>query len=200
MAERSIVAVDIDSVLADSLPYERRFIMGLTGVVIDPIDYSRPDEYWGYAERVWDDCGVDVPAALNRLDRIMTTDQSGIQPIPGAVEAVVALAGHYDVVAVSSRPPRWMGTTRTWLTHHFDGAIVDLRLAGRKDTNSKGEECLEVGAKHLIDDFQGHCLSALDAEVDASLFGNYPWHGSAPSHLRRLADWSAVLKHFAETA
>ena len=63
---------------------------------------------------------------------------------------------------------------------------------------TKGELCQELNVSWLIDDNPEHCLSAVDAGVEAILFGEYGWHHEAPMHLTRCKDWPSVVDYFNE--
>ena len=125
-------------------------------------------------------------------------DQSNILPIDGAPQAVFKLANSYTLVAVSSRELFMERETRKWLSKNFKNMFQTLLLVGhiKNAKQTKGEACVELGARWLIDDNIDHCKSAAQKGVTPVLFGDYGWHDEFDGSMDYCKDWTAVLEYF----
>ncbi len=199
---REIIAVDIDDVLTDSVESLRPQILQLTGLNIDASTYHRsPGEYGKVYEATWERLGLGI--AYQDLPSNMARDQSHMVPMKGAVEGLRRLGKENDLIVVTARNPVWRGATISWLERNFGEDVfrevffIKEPQMGKAELYTKGDICIEQGAKYLIDDCQEFCLSAVELGVKAILFGEYAWHqGALPDDIKRCKDWQEVAEYF----
>jgi len=196
---KKILAIDIDDVLSDSTDALRRVVNDLLSISLSSEDYrSIEADYWGYYEAVWEKFGAADRFSFDAVEAQMVHDQSHVQPIAGAVDAVAMLADEYEVVLVTSRNPRWKTETKRWVDMHFKSLTSELYFVHElSDDKTKGYLCSDLGVSALIDDNPEHCMSAIDVGVDAVLFGEYGWSYSAPKELAKCSGWSEIKDHLA---
>ncbi len=196
---KSIIAIDIDDVIADSTESYRLEVNKALGVNLTSEDYKVPHNfYWGYYERVWEMHGLGGKVPVKQLDIAMAIDQSHMPLLPGASFAIGELSKQFELVVITARDINWERATLKWLKSHFGEAISSVHFAGHSRSGAnktKGQLCAELGARWLIDDNPEHCLTAIDAGLGAILFGERGWHHQAPAHLIRCKDWPAVLEY-----
>jgi 5'(3')-deoxyribonucleotidase len=196
---KSIIAVDVDDVLADSTDALRRVVNERLSTNLSPEDYRVKGDYWQYYETVWQKNGLTDRISLDDLEPMMIENQSHVEPHESAIDVLQELSKGYHLIVVTSRPPSWRRATEKWLEVHFPGIFGQIfftRQSDDVDHETKGELCKEYGAKWLIDDNVEHAQSAADQGIDVVLFGNYGWHHKAPTHFHRCKNWTEVLEFF----
>ena len=193
----TLIAIDIDDVVADTIGRVREWANIKTGKKLEAHHYHTDDEYWKYYDTIWMRHGVADQLVFEDFMAELDVDQSQIETNVGAKEAIEKLQQKYEIVFITSRPPSMKEATRKWLDKNID-ASIPLYLAANPLANqtakSKGELCIELGAGLLIDDNINNCQSALDSGVEAILFGNYGWSSGAPVTMNRCMDWAAVME------
>jgi len=198
-ANRTIIAVDIDDVLANSTDAIRVFVNQRRGIDLTEEHWRIEGEYWGYYEGVFRQHGVDPTGLLDDFHNGLHIDQSSIRPIDNSVESIKKLDKKYNLIPVTSRPEAMKEETLRWLNLHFNKIFsTDPIFIGFKTDakRSKGEACAAIGASYLIDDNVEHCESALEHDVQAVLFGDYGWHQKLPEKVVRCKNWQEVLEYF----
>lgn len=196
---RSIVAVDIDDVLAAEAEYI--------------IDYS--NRHWGYNLTI-DDYREDWlfwqldyadPEFEKRATELHQPDAlRAYRVIPGAYDVLEKLKNNHDLIAVTSRRKNIEEATRSWLDEYFSGIFSDVIFTGFYDDPtregrhllSKGDLLSELGVKYLIDDQPKHCSGAASYGIDAVMFGDYAENRAVdvPDRVTRCHDWHAVAEYF----
>jgi 5'(3')-deoxyribonucleotidase len=192
---KSIIALDIDDVLSDSMEAVRLEVNERLGIDLQTEHYSIPGDYWGYYEKVWAQHKLVID--FEELDEKLV--KARYLPMLGAKETLQELTQRYQLIAITSRKEEWKTFTLDWLEKYFPGVIDSVTFAGNKEhdvVRTKGEVCAELGAKWLIDDNVGHCLDAREHDVTPVLFGNYGWQHAAPGDIARCKNWAAVLEYF----
>jgi uncharacterized HAD superfamily protein len=194
---RPIIALDIDDVLSR------------TAETI--IEYG--NEHWDYGhtledfnERVAAMWQVDQDEAERRWAQYMTSgNMERYDVIADAKEVLAKLQKHYRIIAVTSRRESLMGITREWINSNYTGLIESVVSSkiygeGRADAHqlTKAAVLQEMDAAYLIDDQPKHCLGAAEVNVQAVLFGDYPWNRALelPASVSRCKDWQAVWEYF----
>lgn len=198
--KKPIIAVDIDDVIAESTEAFRKKVNVHAGIDLKSEDYKVEGPYWGYYDQVWRAHGVEGRIDREQIFLEMHENQSHIPLMPGAAYAVGRLQERFEVVLVTARDIEWGEATKEWLRKQlgFDAPRVYFSEVhkGVNGAKTKGEICLEIGARWMIDDNPGHCQTVLDHGVTAILFGEYGWHTDVPSGTVRCKDWQAVLEYF----
>lgn len=195
-SSRHLIAIDIDDTIADSTESLRLLVNKRLNVDLGPEAYQIKEDYWGYYERVWEANDIGGKVSLADFAEEMVEDQSHVPLLPSAQFAITQLAKEYDIVLITSRDQSWEDATRRWLDANLGDNVADVYfVTSHTDSQAltKGQLCRHLGAVMLIDDNIEHCQSALDEGVEAILFGAYGWHHTAPDHMTRCQDWSAVL-------
>jgi 5'(3')-deoxyribonucleotidase len=203
MANKPIIAIDIDEVLAE---FAKDFVV-----------YS--NERWG-TNLSLDNYHQDW-AKMWELDFASTQARSAeyfgdgrarqYEHVVGTQEALLKLKEHYDLIVVTARPSQTKDDTLPWIQERFPGIFNEDKIyfAGfwdKIDQHSikltKGKLAKELGAKYLIDDQLTHCLGADQEGVQALLFGEYSWNKSddLPATVVRVKNWAEVLEYFNERA
>lgn len=195
-AQRPLIAIDIDDVIADTNGASRIWIEANAGVPVDYEHYETHTDYWDYYNRVIATHG-DSPVRFEHFLEELVRDQSHVPLLAGAEFAMRQLMKRYDIVLITARDPSLETATRQWIDTHL-GPEVPLYLSNNPLVGgvkkSKGELCRELGAAVLIDDNADNCRSALDHGVAAILFGSYAWQVNIPDTAVRAKDWPAVLE------
>lgn len=196
---KTVIAVDVDDVLADENTAIREFMNRQYGYRHTAKDYDIVAPYWGYWEKIW---AVDEAEGA-RMHQLYV--DSGVKSshlvIPGAVEAIAGLKQSYDLVIITSRKEQLIEDTKGWLEQHFPATFSSVEFVAswtgdHKATKAKVAKSL--GAKYLIDDSAEHCRSAQQSGVQALLFGGYGWNRSEkmPEGVIRVANWQEVREYF----
>lgn len=197
--KKSIIAVDIDDTICQSLEAFRIRTNEFTGANLKPEDYRITGEYWGFYERVWDQHGLTGETTVQEVYEDLHTNQSLVPLLPGAELAINQLSKDFDIVLLTARDYKWEAATKMWLIEQFGQEAPEVYFSqGHRDTSSKnkGQICKELGAKWLIDDNVEHCITAIDEGIIAILYGEYGWQVDAPKALVKCRDWQAVLEYF----
>jgi uncharacterized HAD superfamily protein len=202
MANKPIIAIDIDDVLAEgtnSLIESANYRYGLS---LTQQDYHTVGgDFSGYYERVWQAHGVDGLVKYDDLAAEMALDQSHVPLLAGAEFALQQLAKRFHIVFITARPEAWESATRKWFKQHLAKDDIELYFAGshhHKMALNKGQQAKQLGATLLIDDNVTNCQTAIDEGVDVILFGNYGWQRQVPPGMTHCKDWPAVLDYLDE--
>jgi len=195
---KSVLAVDIDEVLAGFIPtlthwYNLRHDKSL-----------HPADYFSYEfHLVWqctlDECG-------DEMMKFFESDAffNDIKPINNALEALKDLNNDYDLHIITARQHIVEEATLKWLETYYPNIFpkekVHFGNHYSKDGKSrkKSEICKEINAVALIDDSLKYARDLAANKIPCILFGNYGWNsGKLLSHevpyVRRSYDWE-VLK------
>lgn len=193
---RTIIAIDIDDVLADSTESLRLSVNSKHGVDLTKQHYRIPGPHKKYYERVWEANGIGDKAVYDDFDAEMILDQSHVAIVDGADAAIKRLKEKYDVILITARPDSWGKATRGWFKKNFGGDIELYFSQGyfNETGKTKGQLCKEFGAEWLIDDVPDNCQTALDEGVGAILFGEYGWHENIPDNLVQCKTWDEAVE------
>ncbi len=196
MSGKEVLALDIDDVAVKHVETFIRWSNETWGTNLTNADYS---EAW---HELWD---TDMEETEARKKIFFTDDIVGkLEVIEGATEGITALAGIKKIIGVTSRRESLRTVTEQALELIAPGAVNNVIFAtyfvdGVKHTRSKAEICIELDAKHLIDDQLKHCAAVAKVGVDAVLFGDYVWMKTMhelPEGVVRARDWPETLHHF----
>jgi len=187
------IAVDIDEVLADFANPFDDFIQKKYGLKMDRHKWN--SELWWQA---WG--GTKTTAVAKIFEFVKSRDFDELPVVPGAVEGVKRLKdmGH-ELVVITGRAADWMGRTKRWLDHNFNGCFTRVESTDFHMINSghktKGQLAKEFGCDILIDDFPHYAEEAIKNGVKVLLFDtgfnhNYPEHDD----IHRVKDWKEVVK------
>jgi 5'(3')-deoxyribonucleotidase len=198
--KKSVIAVDIDDVLADSAQ--------------DFIDWSNKkyntkltiEDYHEHWAKIWQ---VDNDETERRaIEYHCSGSLMKYKHNPYARKVLEKLRKNFKLIIVTSRPAHMKEDTRTWIHNFYPNLFsdIDISFAGmwdRINDNSrkctKGELSRELGADYIIDDQIKHCKAAAKFGIKALLFGDYSWNltgNKLPRGITRVKDWNEVERYF----
>ena len=182
-----IIAIDLDDVLAKSLPsfidfHNRNY---KTNLKID--DFKK----FFLAEII----------ALSReeeMKRVELFDESRdfdeIPPMEGAQEAVSKLGKTHELVIVTSRPQKQERRTLDWVKKNFPEIrkVLFIRQEYSGHSKTKAEVCTEIGAEVLIEDKPDYAEQCVEKGIKVLLF-DYPYNRSTEhKNITRVKSWKEV--------
>ncbi len=126
------------------------------------------------------------------LDFYQTPEHTECLPIPGAVDAMIALSQSHELVIVTSKPANLESMTRTWVEKHFPNMFQDIYFTSAFVTPEhkqvkKSELCQELGIDIFID------VATICEQV--FLFDR-PWNRepvTLPSNITRAYSWQEIV-------
>ena len=198
-ANREIIAVDIDEVLAPHFQdlmtwYNQTYGASLTLANNHPADNDF--EPWGTQ---------DMLSARRRVHKFFETAEfKSTQPFKESIKVLKKLGNTRNLVVVTSRDNMLEEMTHDWLNQHFNkifsGVHFTARYSVEGKARSKADVCTEIGAKYLIDDSLEQALETAAKGIKVLLFGDYPWNQSdnLPRNVVRANGWREVLEYFDE--
>lgn len=191
------VGIDIDGVLADSVPSFLTLLNLMFGKQWTPADITtyRFEDALGIGEK-------DAEHFWKLFAR--QGGWSKIRPIKGAVEFTTRLAKSHAIILVTGRPRHYVEIeTKAWLRQHkivYDELIfVDSGQDKLQASRGAGQR-LDV----LIEDSYEYGKPLADAGIPVLLI-DYPWNRTVPphAHIRRiksLADAPKIIQELEQQA
>lgn len=188
------IGIDLDDVLADSLPHYLRAFNRRFGLQID-----LPEAAWRMFHRYPQISRQEMHEFFAEL--IEAGFFSRRLLLPGAGEAVERLArdGH-RLFIVTGRAPQDEAVTRAWLNRmglarHFSALVhKGIEQVGRY----KSEVASELRLDLFIEDELAVAVAVAEAAIPVLLY-NHPWNqGALPSNVRRVRSWTEVLVQIAQ--
>lgn len=189
---KPILAIDIDEVLFPFTENLAIFHNERYGTSLTTHDFST-----FYLEQVWGGTAADAFRKVSEFQQTGAITRLG--PIPGAVEGIKALKGHYKLVIVTSRQSTIQKETGSWLERHFPETFAGVHFANYWDPElpkvSKADVCGAIGAEILIEDHLDYARVCAGRGIRVLLFGDYPWNqaDSLPKGIERIEDWDGIL-------
>ena len=144
-----IVAIDYDGTIADTNLVKVEWVKAHLGLDLSRWQCSRTS------------CVPLIGIAdYERMIAVVYERDSTLQaqPLPGALEAIRALAASVQVHIVTARPPRRIEFAREWLSLH--GILPHIAGIESSVGSSKGLICAQIGAQALVEDDERHLLRA----------------------------------------
>ena len=199
MHNKSIIAIDIDDVLAANAEGFVKFSNERWGTHLTVDDY---DEHWA---KVWQ---VEEEEVKRRAIELHESGTIGrYEKIPDADSILSKLHENHTIIAVTSRRIMVEPETRAWLDRHFTDIIDEVRFAGFYDDLEKTQQgrhatkadiIQQIGAGYFIDDQLKHCLAVAGNGTRVILFGNYSWNqiDTLPDGIVRCPTWFDVESYF----
>lgn len=188
------IGIDLDDVLADSLPHYLQAFSRRFGLTI------------GLANAAWQisDRFPQIPRqeAHEFFTELMEAGFFSSRPLlPGAKEGVDRLAqdGH-RLFIITGRAPRDEALTRSWLTQvgllsRFEAVIHRAREpVGRHKSGAASELRLDL----FIEDELAVATDVAKTAIQVLLY-DHPWNqGALPGNVRRVHSWTEALRRIAE--
>jgi uncharacterized HAD superfamily protein len=187
-----IIGIDIDDVLADSMPSLLVWYNSEHGThyVKDQVHHFQLEKTWGGTHKAAKNLIREQYFQSRMFDKIL--------PINGALEAVTTLSKNHELVAVTGRTPEINHKTRKWLDKYFPKLF--LKLYSNEDWANAGpfgpklNICKNNNVDLLIED-SIETASKCAAEGIKVLLFDQPWNQSddLPENLIRVKNWQDIL-------
>jgi hypothetical protein len=188
------IGIDLDDVLADSLPHYLRAFNRRFG-----LDVELADGAWRIADRF---PHIPRQEADDFFTELIDDGFFSSRPLfPGAKEAVETLAedGH-RLYIITGRSPQEEPITRRWLTHvevlsYFEAVMHRTREpVGHHKSSAASELRLDL----FIEDELAVALAVSETTIPVLLF-DQPWNqGSLPGNVHRIRSWHEALTQIAD--
>jgi 5'(3')-deoxyribonucleotidase len=197
---KQVIAIDVDDVLAISVPAWVEYSNKRWGTHLTADDYT---EDWA---KMWQ---IDQEEVQKRA--VEMREGALLKAFPKFVEAeeiLKKLATKYKLVVMTSRGEALRQDTLDWLKEHFGDIFTEVHHTGFYDGQhtdpfnmTKAALCKSVGVDYLIDDHPKHCFSVAEAGMKSLLFGNYSWNReytakNVPDGVVRVYNWQEVEAYF----
>ncbi|CAL5037276.1 unnamed protein product [Urochloa decumbens] len=197
VAAKMVVAVDVDEVLGS-------FLAALNKFIADRYSWNHTvSEYHVYEFfRIWN-CSRERANYL--VHEFFTTHyfQDGIQPIPGARDALQNLSSFCSLSIVTSRQDAIKSHTLEWIEKYYPGLFEQIHFGNHfaleGQSRPKSEICRSFGAQVLIDDNPRYAMECANDGMRVLLFdydNSYPWckTGVDESHplVTKVHNWEEV--------
>lgn len=196
--KKPVLAIDIDDVLTASNEGVRRYVNRTFGMNHTPADYAVTGEYRRYWDRIW---SADEEEGRKIYESYLASGETArLKPVDGALPAIRRLQTNYALVVVTARHIEQVEHTKDWLGRHAPNIFKRVEFLLERPDNeniTKAYILRELGAEYIIDDNADHCRHALDAGIQALLFGEYGWNRevTVPDGIVRVKNWSEVLEY-----
>jgi 5'(3')-deoxyribonucleotidase len=197
-ASKTVIAIDVDEVLASNAPEFVDFSNKRWGTNLNIDDYH---EHWGELWRIQDDQEIER--------RAVAYHHSGsigrLKPINKAKEVLQELSKSYSLYVLTSRRLIVEKETKDWLDSNFPDVFDRVEFAGIWDKvvkdrmkMTKTDRLKALGVEYFIDDQPRHCFAAAEAGIKTLLFGDYKWNHDLklPEGVTWVKNWQEVLEYF----
>lgn len=114
---------------------------------------------------------------------------TGLQPMPGAVEVISTLANQSTVTIITARP--LTNPVADWLDHFFpDDTCKNIQLVATGDHNDKTRYIKEHNLRFFIDDRVETCLQLAETDITPIVY-NQPWNIGKHT-LPNVSNWQDI--------
>jgi len=121
--------------------------------------------------------------------------KTGLQPMPGAVDVISALADTSPVTIITARP--LTNPVADWLDHFFpEKACKNIKLVATGDHNDKTRYIREHNLQFFVDDRVETCLQLAQTDITPIVY-NQPWNIGRHT-LQNVNNWQEISALFEE--
>lgn len=114
---------------------------------------------------------------------------TGLQPMPGAVEVISNLASQSTVTIITARP--LTNPVADWLDHFFpDETCNNIKLIATGDHNDKIRYIREHDLLYFVDDRVETCLQLAETDITPIVY-NQPWNIGRHT-LPNVSNWQDI--------
>jgi len=201
VAQKPIIAVDVDDVLAD---FVTEFCIFAKTHWDEDVIKENFTEDWTQIFRDNDMATITKRA----VEMFASADfYNQMKPLLGAKKVLQKLSRKFDLVPLTSRVSSLCELTDAWLRENYGEVFREIVFSGAYESDrdystrvylGKGEICREIGAEFLIDDQPKHANSFAKVGGKSLLFGDYSWNRDTAilPGVTRVADWGEVADYF----
>lgn len=174
MANKPVLAVDVDEVIAYFIPALAEFHNeAFGGTVLTAQSFHSYDFC-----HVW---GGTIEDSYVKMDGFYASSHFlNLKPIPHAFETLKKLQDDFELHVVTSRQFAIQDPTLKWVEQHFPNIFTEIHFGNHYSregkVRSKPEICRDIGAVLLIDDSLQYALHCYKADIPVLLFGEYAWN------------------------
>lgn len=189
-----IIVIDIDDVLADSIPVFRKFLAETYDIKTTDAEVARLP-YLGFMGGTKEEAAEKI-LAFNGSPYFFLN-----KPVPGAIEAISELSKDHTLKILTSRPLGIKEGTEDWLEKHFPSMFAEVHYNNANHTKEyvpgdgthKGELLHSMGADIFIDDILDY-VNGCPKDISAILLDR-PWNqGVLESNVTRARNWREILE------
>ena len=114
---------------------------------------------------------------------------TGLQPMPGAVEVISTLASQSTVTIITARP--LTNPVADWLDHFFPNETCkNIKLVATGDHNDKTRYIREHDLQYFVDDRVETCLQLAETDITPIVY-NQPWNIGRHT-LPNVSNWQDI--------
>lgn len=189
-----LIALDLDSVLADIVPsmfvfHNKHY--GTKNKLSDHMDYA--------LSKTW---GCSPEEVVERVYHFYKSPEfHKIKTVSGAEKAVDYLARKYELVIITSRPHITDKSTKLWLDKHFPGKINSIHHTNQfsragSPSRKKSQVCRQLGATVIIEDAIEYALDCHNENIKVYL-KEMPWNKDRrlPEGITKFSQWREIKKY-----
>jgi hypothetical protein len=173
---------DIDCVVADTMDAFIRLALDDYGIRIRPADITAFE-----VER----CLAVEPRIIEEIfARLLEAPlENGLRPMPGAIDALSALAAYAPLTFITARPLR--EPIACWLDRVLPAAVfADSRLVATGSHDGKSFHLKKHGLQYFVDDRLDTCAELAAAGFSPIVF-DQPWNRGRHA-FATVASWAAI--------
>uniref|UniRef100_A0A1D1Z3X4 Putative 5'(3')-deoxyribonucleotidase n=1 Tax=Anthurium amnicola TaxID=1678845 RepID=A0A1D1Z3X4_9ARAE len=197
MANKLVVAVDVDEVLGSFLSALNKFIADHYSA-----NHSVSEFYVYEFFKIWNCSRAEADIRVHEFFKTVYF-KKGIQPIPGAQRVLHRLSTFCNLSIVTSRQNIIKHHTMEWIEEHYPGLFQEIHFGNHfaldGKSRPKSEICRSLGAQVLIDDNPRYAIECAEVGINVLLFdfdNSYPWSkcATAASHplVTKVHNWDEV--------
>lgn len=196
-ASKSIIAVDIDDVIAANALGFVEWSNQKYGTHLTIDDYQ---DHWSKVWQVEHEETERRAVEYHESGHIATYGT-----IDGAKEVLEKLKRRFRLVVLTTRRNSINQLSKEWIEKYYPGIFDEMIFSGFFDSPTKesikmtkGELAKGIGSDYIIDDQIKHVLSAAEFGIRGILFGSYAWNKAdvLPENVTRVNNWQEVLDYF----
>lgn len=186
-----IIGIDLDEVLASHLAAVIDYHNATHGTALTREQFHSP--------RFWEVWGGTREEAIRKVDAFYQTPYfKESLPMPGAQEAIRALAEQHTLHVITARPETIADDTQAWIDRHFPGLFSGIHFANHYSISgverTKLSLCDALHVELLVDDSPDFALECVSPQRPVLLL-DHPWNRAAPlpPGIHRCQSWAEVV-------
>lgn len=185
------IGIDLDQVVADSLPLIKEFTLKRTGKILIDEDYHNKS-----FRAIWD----LSPEEANRIEMEMYQQKwiYKAKPINGAKDSLTLLSMNYDLYIITARPILLKEETTRWINETIfpfdENKIIFSSEEHKNNKGTKAEICSRIGVELIVEDSGKNALSCAEIGISCLLFDN-PWNlNFSHEKIHRVYSWDEAVR------
>lgn len=185
------IGVDIDSVIAETVPHLLRFFNKIYGT-----NFNKRKHTSYYFASLFN---ISLEEVLNELHAFYDSRNFNlVKPVRGSQKGIEYLSKKHQLSAITSRPSHIEKKTLQWLDTYFPKQFLTVHHTNQvshanEPKKKKSEICQELGIELLIDDHLDFAIDVASVGIPVLLF-NQPWNqtNKLPKGIQRVRSWKEI--------